>query len=98
MSQDAINRTHAFDQLAIEASQGATIGENIEAMKAALRQAMASNPSAAAPSDASVPAAHQFKYERELKFHPESGRRNLVLRADTEADLDALEHSILYGK
>jgi hypothetical protein len=95
MPSDGILRTNALDQIVHDATQGETIGENYERMKESLRAAMAANPLAAAPSDSSVPAAHQFKYERELKFHPESGRRTLVLRADSESDLDALEHQIL---
>jgi hypothetical protein len=98
MSSDGILRTKAFDKIIEDASQGETIGENYERMKESFHAAMAANPSAAAPSDSSVPAAYQFKYEREVRFHPESGRRTLVLRADSEADLDALERSILYGK
>jgi len=42
-----------------------------------------------------TPAASSFKFEREVRFHPESGKRNLVIRANTQADLDALEHQIL---
>jgi len=42
-----------------------------------------------------TPAVSSFKFEREVRFHPESGKRNLVIRANTQADLDALEHQIL---
>ena len=36
-----------------------------------------------------------FRFERELKFHPDSGKQSLVLRANTIADLDRLEAQIL---
>src|SRR6266404_3693349 len=44
--------------------------------------------------EASLPA-NGFRYEKELTFHPESGRRNLMLRANSLADLTALENQIL---
>jgi len=44
--------------------------------------------------DASLPA-NNFKFEKELTFNPESGRRNLMLRANTMEDLAALENQIL---
>ena len=44
--------------------------------------------------DASLPA-NGFRYEKELTFDPESGRRNLMLRANTMEDLAALEAQIL---
>ncbi len=44
--------------------------------------------------DASLPA-NGFRYEKELTFDPESGRRNLMLRANTMEDLAALERQIL---
>jgi hypothetical protein len=96
MSQDAIIRTNAFDKLAIEASQGENIGENIRAMKEAIAAAMAANPSAAS-GDSSVPAAHQFKYEREVRWHESTGRRPMVIRADTIEDLNALERQVTGG-
>lgn len=40
-------------------------------------------------SDASMPA-NGFKFEREFKYAPSSDRRSLMLRANTQADLDAL--------
>ncbi len=42
-----------------------------------------------------TPATSGFKFEREVRFHPESGKRTLVIRANTQADLDALEAQIL---
>jgi hypothetical protein len=39
--------------------------------------------------------ANNFKFEKELTFNPESGRRNLMLRANTMEDLTALENQIL---
>ena len=44
-------------------------------------------------SDTSLPA-HGFKYEREFKYAPESGRRSLMLRANTLEDLQALEREM----
>jgi 2-phospho-L-lactate guanylyltransferase (CobY/MobA/RfbA family) len=41
-------------------------------------------------------SASGFKFERELRFAPESGKRTLILRANSEADLDALEAQILH--
>jgi hypothetical protein len=39
--------------------------------------------------------ANGFRYEKELTFAPESGRRNLMLRANSLEDLAALERQIL---
>src|SRR6266581_6969008 len=39
--------------------------------------------------------ANGFRYEKELTFDPESGRKNLMLRANTMEDLAALERQIL---
>ncbi len=84
-----------LDAAILAASQGASISENVEAMRQILHDAP---PVVQAPTDSSMPAAHQFKLEREIKFAPSSGRRTLVIRADNERDLQALEDSILYGK
>jgi hypothetical protein len=97
MSSDGILRTNDFDKVATDASQGETIGENYERMKAALHLAAASAPPAST-NDSSMPAVHQFKFEREIRWADSTGRRPLMIRADSEADLDALEQSILYGK
>src|SRR6266700_2314810 len=40
--------------------------------------------------DASLPA-NGYKYEREVRFAESTGKRTLVLRANSQADLDALE-------
>jgi|ERR1700730_1853872 len=42
----------------------------------------------------SLPASG-YRFEKELTFHPDSGRRNLMLRANTMQDLAALEKQIL---
>ena len=44
--------------------------------------------------DASRPA-NGFRYEKEITFNPESGRRNLMIRANSMEDLTALENQIL---
>jgi len=44
--------------------------------------------------DASLPA-NGFRYEKEITFNPESGRRNLMIRANSMEDLTALENQIL---
>ena len=36
-----------------------------------------------------------FRYEKEITFNPESGRRNLMIRANSMEDLTALENQIL---
>jgi hypothetical protein len=36
----------------------------------------------------------EFRFEREVKFHPESGKRTLIIRANTKEDLDALERQV----
>ncbi len=46
------------------------------------------------PSDVSLPA-NSFRYEKEITFNPESGRRNLMIRANSMEDLTALENQIL---
>jgi hypothetical protein len=43
--------------------------------------------------DVSLPA-NGYAFEREVRFHPESGKRTLVLRANSQADLDALERQV----
>ena len=43
--------------------------------------------------EASLPA-NNYAFEREVRFHPESGKRTLVLRANSQADLDALEKQV----
>jgi hypothetical protein len=35
-----------------------------------------------------------FRYEKEVKFHPESGKRTLIIRANSKEDLDALERQV----
>jgi len=44
-------------------------------------------------SDATL-SAHGFKYERIFRYAPESGRRSLMLRANTLEDLQALEREM----
>ena len=44
-----------------------------------------------------TPAVSSFKFEREIRFHPESGKRPLIIRGNTQADLDALERQIVGG-
>jgi hypothetical protein len=96
MSQDFMKKNDAtFERIVSETTQGETIGENIQAMKDALKQAMG-HPSAAAPSD-SVPATTEWEFSREVRWHESTGRRPLILRAHTQADLDALERQVLYG-
>src|SRR5258708_1841836 len=43
--------------------------------------------------DPTLPAG--FRYEKEITFNPESGRRNLMIRANSMEDLTALENQIL---
>ena len=43
--------------------------------------------------DAPLPA-NGFKFEREIRFYPDSGKRTLIIRANTQADLDAVEAQI----
>ena len=57
-----------------------------------------SRPSSVTAAESALPAASGFEFEREIKFHESTGKRNLVIRAHTEADLDALERQILYGR
>src|SRR6267378_851121 len=44
--------------------------------------------------DPTLPA-NGFRYEKEITFNPESGRRNLMIRANSMEDLTALENQIL---
>jgi hypothetical protein len=39
-------------------------------------------------------AASSYKYEREVRFAESTGKRTLVLRANSQADLDALERQV----
>jgi len=50
-----------------------------------------------AGADAGVSSsASGYKFERTIRFDPESGRRNLVIGANSVAELDALESQILH--
>ncbi len=46
-------------------------------------------------TDSSPLPANGYRFERVLRFDPESGKRALVLRANTVEDLNALEAQIL---
>jgi hypothetical protein len=52
----------------------------------------AENAAPANPSGASI--ASNFKFEREVRFAEFTGRRSMVIRANTLADLDALENLV----
>ena len=43
--------------------------------------------------DATLPA-NGYKFEREVRFAESTGKRALVLRANSQADLDALEKQV----
>jgi len=43
--------------------------------------------------EASLPA-NNYAFEREVRFHPESGKRTLIIRAMTLADLNELERQV----
>ena len=45
-------------------------------------------------SEVPVPA-NGFRYEKEVRFHPESGKRALIIRANTMEDLRDLENQIV---
>src|ERR1700694_3248173 len=40
--------------------------------------------------NAPLPASN-YRFEREIRFHPESGKRTLLIRGNSQQDLDALE-------
>jgi hypothetical protein len=44
-------------------------------------------------TEASLPAS-QYRFEREIRFHPESGKRSLVIRGNSQQDLDALQRQL----
>jgi hypothetical protein len=44
-------------------------------------------------SEASLPA-NGFRYEREVHFAQSTGKRSLVIRANTQADLNELERQV----
>jgi hypothetical protein len=46
-------------------------------------------------AEGSLPVSN-FKYEKEIRFHPESGKRSLMIRANTMEDLLALEAQVLH--
>ena len=50
-----------------------------------------------AVTDQSMPANGGYRCERTIRFHESTGRRALVIKGNSQADLDALEHEILYG-
>lgn len=50
---------------------------------------------AAAPPPDQALAASGYKFERTIRFHESTGRRALVIRGNSEADLNALESQIL---
>jgi len=45
------------------------------------------------PSDVSLPA-NGYKFEREVHFAPSTGKRSLVIRANSLEDLNALEQQV----
>jgi len=90
MSADAINPTKAFDKLVLDATAGATIGENYQAMLDALHSAGAQSQQ----SNESMPAAHDYKFEKTIRWAESTGKRPMVLRAMTQEDLDLLERQI----
>ena len=47
------------------------------------------------PTPDAPPSASTFRFEKEIRFHPESGKRTLLIHANSQADLDALEAQIL---
>jgi hypothetical protein len=96
MSSDGINRTNQFDKVVMDASQGETIGENYERLKAALHLAAASAPPAAT-NDSSLPAS-EWEFSKEVHWAESTGRRPVILRAHTAEDLQALENQVLYGR
>jgi hypothetical protein len=96
MANDGILRTNQFDRIIETASQGETIGQNFEAMKAALHLAMAANPSAAT-QESSFPD-DPMPFTKEIHWAESAGRRPMRIRATSQADLDALESQILYGR
>jgi hypothetical protein len=49
---------------------------------------------AEAQSAPSLPVSG-YKFERTIRFHESTGKRALVIRADTKEQLDALEHQIV---
>jgi hypothetical protein len=98
MSNDGINRTNAFDKLVLEATSGETLGENMERMKAALHASMGDAPQQQPTQASSMPVSQTFACSREIHWHESTGRRPMTIRANTEADLDALENQILYGR
>jgi hypothetical protein len=43
--------------------------------------------------EATLPTSN-YKFEREVRFHPESGKRTLLIRGNSQSDLDALEKQL----
>jgi hypothetical protein len=73
--------------LATLAAQGTIVRDRTDAYNT---RVIAPRESQSAPAPTS-----QFKFEKEIRFHPESGKRTLVIRANTQEDLVALERQIL---
>jgi hypothetical protein len=88
MSQPFFSKPTPETERIVRESQSFT--EMVEALKAAGRQSVDATPESAA----ALPASG-YKYEKTITFDPESGKRNLVIRADSAADLAALEAQIL---
>jgi hypothetical protein len=69
-----ITKTHFAAHGIIERERGADFGARI------IRQQPTDAPNVSLP-------ASGYKFEHEFKFNPESGRRSLILRANTKEDL-----------
>jgi hypothetical protein len=90
MATDGILKTNALDKAILDATQGQTIGENYEAMRAALHAAVAPP-----TNESSPPAAPtEWEFSKEIYWHESTGRRPLVIKAHTAEDLAALERQV----
>lgn len=103
-----IRSTPALDKIIIEATSGKNAG--YENMREQMLAALASENRIvrgtdgfgqrriAGGSETDVPvsaSSSRYPFEKEIRFHPESGKRALVIRATTLDDLIKLEKQIL---
>jgi hypothetical protein len=93
MSEDGILRTNELDKALMDATQG---DQSIESAVQAMKDVLHSAPPQPA-ANATRPAS-EWEFTKEIRWAESTGRRPMILRAHSQADLDALERQVLYGR
>jgi hypothetical protein len=94
MANDGVLPGHELDAALLAATQG---DQSIESAVQAMKDVLHSTPVPQPSADPSLPATG-FEFSKEVRWAESTGRRPMILRAHTQADLDALERQVLYGR